>query len=126
MRFLIVDDTKSIHSFVKALLAKVPELQITSVFNGREALELLASGERFDLVLLDWEMPVLNGPDTLTGIMAAGYHYPVVMMTTKNAPEEISRMLELGASEYLLKPFTADILLEKITQATGKDLPHAA
>jgi two-component system chemotaxis response regulator CheY len=126
MRFLIVDDTKSIHSFVRVLLAKVPGLELESVFNGEEALQRLAAGERYDLVLLDWEMPVLNGPGTLAKIAAMGYSVPVVMMTTKNAPDEIAQMLKLGATEYLMKPFTADILFEKLSLVTGRDFSYAA
>lgn len=126
-RILIVDDTKSIHTFVKELLKKRTDLEFTDAYNGQEAIEVLMKSEKeFDLVLLDWEMPVKTGPEALQAIKANGCKTPVVMMTTRNAPEEIAKLLEMGASEYLMKPFTADILLEKIEYACGEAFQRAA
>ena len=123
---LLVDDLKSVHSFVKSLLGKTVGIQTTSVFNGREALSLLKEGKSFDLILLDWEMPELNGPETLREMIDFGVKTPVVMMTTKNDPADIQRMIELGAAEYLMKPFTVDILFDKIEMASGKAFTYAA
>ena len=112
-KLLIIDDTKSIHSFIKHLVADT-EMAISSAFNGAEALEILKSGHPYDVVLLDWEMPVMDGPHTLAEIKKLGLNAPVVMMTTKNTTKDIVQMLNEGAAEYLMKPFTKDILLEKI------------
>ncbi len=125
-RILIVDDTKSIHSFVNNLLSKSKDIQSTSVFNGALAAELLKQRQDFDLILLDWEMPVLNGPSTFDEFLRMGIKIPTVMMTTKNAPEDIQLMLSKGVAEYLMKPFTIDILFEKIEYASGKVLSYAA
>lgn len=125
-KVLIIDDLKSIHSFVKNLLSKAEGVSVTSVFNGQEALDLLSREKNFDVIFLDWEMPVLTGPETMKGYVAMGLKVPVIMMTTKNSAEDIQTMLNLGVSEYLLKPFTADILFQKITFVTGQELPYAA
>lgn len=125
-RVLIIDDTKAVHAFVKSLLGKANELAISSVYNGNEALETLYKNKSFDLILLDWEMPILNGPETLKKIKIIAAEIPVIMMTTKNKPEDIQTMMESGASEYLMKPFTIDILFEKIEFATGKVFKYAA
>lgn len=117
---------KSVHSFVKNLLSKAEGLTVTSVFNGQEALEVLKSGQKFDLIFLDWEMPVMTGPETLRAFSETSLSTPVIMMTTKNTVEDIQNMLNLGASEYLLKPFTVDIIFEKINFVTGKDFKYAA
>lgn len=124
-RILIVDDTKSVHAFVKSLLAKSPGLNVTSVYNGLEAQEILKK-EKFDLIFLDWEMPVMDGPTALAELKAKGLKTPIIMMTTKNAPDDIQRMLSLGVAEYLLKPFTIDILFEKISYVTGKTFEYAS
>lgn len=126
MKILMIDDTKSVHAFVKGLLAPYASIEITSVFHGAEALTLLKTNSSFDLIFLDWEMPVLNGPDTFAALKAEGYQIPTLMMTTKNKPEDIEKMLNLGVAEYLMKPFTQDILLEKIEFVTGKAVSHAA
>ena len=125
-RVLIVDDTKSVHAFVKSLLLKSPGIEVTSVYHGAEAVEFLKHEEDFDLILLDWEMPVLNGPDTLHGIKAMQLKTPVIMMTTKNDPEDIKRMFSLGIQEYLMKPFTIDILFKKIEWVSGRTFTYAA
>ena len=71
-------------------------------------------------------MPNLNGPDALQEIKSLGINTPVLMMTSKNAPEDIARVLELGASEYLMKPFTVDILFEKMSFVLGRAVEYAA
>lgn len=125
-RVLIVDDTKSIHTFVKSFLAKSAEVQTISVFDGQEAVELLKNQQDFDLILLDWEMARLNGPETFSQFIHMGIKIPTIMMTTKNSPDDISLMLNMGVSEYLLKPFTVDILFEKIEFVSGRLFSYAA
>ena len=125
-QILIVDDTRSVHAFAKSLLAKAAGIETASAMNGEEGLAALQSGKTYDLILLDWEMPVLNGPETLEKIKLLGIRTPVVMMTTKNDPSDIQKMLSAGVSEYLIKPFTVDILFEKIEFATGKTFKYAA
>lgn len=125
-RILIVDDTKSVHSFVKHLLSKNQKINTESVFNGSEALVLLKKDVTFDAILLDWEMPLINGPETLQALQRHGISIPVVMMTTKNSIADIQTAMALGASEYIMKPFTEDILFEKLNLVTGKDFTNAA
>lgn len=125
-KVLIVDDTKAVHAFVKTLLAKSPQILVTDVFDGQEAVDLLKKNQDFNLILLDWEMPILNGPSTFQEFLNMGIQIPTIMMTTKNAPEDIAKMLNMGVSEYLMKPFTIDILFEKIEFVSGQALPYAA
>ena len=125
-KILMVDDTKSVHAFVKSLLSKSPEIEVTSVYNGKEAVDLLATRPKFDLILLDWEMPVMTGPEAFANFKKMQIVIPTVMVTTKNSAEDISKMLEMGVSEYLMKPFTIDILFEKIEFVTGRSFSYAA
>ncbi|MGE3610975.1 MAG: response regulator transcription factor [Bacteriovoracaceae bacterium] len=125
-RILIVDDTKSVHSFVKHILSRNRNIKTESVFNGSEALVLLKKDSAFDAILLDWEMPLINGPETLQALKRHDIPIPVVMMTTKNAITDIQTAMALGASEYIMKPFTEDILFEKLSLVTGKELINAA
>jgi two-component system chemotaxis response regulator CheY len=125
-RVLIVDDTRSVHAFVKNLLLKSTGIEVTSVYHGAEAIEVLKQKGDFDLILLDWEMPVLNGPETLQAIKAMQLKTPVIMMTTKNDPEDIRRMFSLGIHEYLMKPFTIDILFQKMEWVSGRAFSYAA
>jgi two-component system chemotaxis response regulator CheY len=123
---LVIDDTKAVHAYLKSILSKTPEIVLHGVFNGAEAVERLKKETNFDLILLDWEMPVMNGPETLQWIKTMGIAAPVVMITTKNRPDDIAQMLESGAADYLMKPFTLDILLGKIEMVCGRTFSHAA
>lgn len=122
---LVVDDSRSVHSFIKACLVH-PEITLTSVSDGKEAIELLSKNSTaFELILLDWNMPVLDGPHTLDLIVKQSPNTPVIMMTTKSAIQDIAQMLAKGAKEYMFKPFTSEVLFDKIELATGRSFPRA-
>lgn len=125
-KILMVDDSKTVHAFVRNL--KLPaHFNIKSVYNGQEAIEHISSTqEKYDLVLLDWEMPILNGPETLKQLSDVNFKTPIIMMTTKNNPEDIAYALNLGASEYIMKPFDAEILLEKIKCVANWELKNVS
>lgn len=118
MKILIVDDSKAVHAYVKEALKDMGP-QIDDAFNGKEACEKLEHGSSYDLILLDWEMPVMTGPETLEHIKRMGIVTPVFMMTSKNAVEDIRQMISNGAKEYIMKPFTQDILVDKINSFFG-------
>lgn len=125
-QILIIDDNRSIHAFVKNLLGKAERISVECAMNGAEAVNLLKAGKKFDLIFLDWEMPILDGPHTFEEFKSMGVSIPVIMMTTKNSRADIVRMLDLGVNEYLIKPFTVDILFEKIKFASGRTFQYAA
>lgn len=113
IRFLIIDDSRAVHAFVKEAVAPLG-YESVSVGNGREGVELLNKDKNFDFVLLDWEMPIMNGPQALVEIVKIVPDIPVSMMTSKSKMSDIVQMMEWGAKEYIMKPFTKDILIEKI------------
>lgn len=113
-KILCVDDSKSVHSFLKSCVDGDTE-KFVSAYDGQEAIDLLQK-ERpdLDLIFLDWEMPRKTGPETMIEISRLGVQTPVIMLTAKNSPENILQMLDLGVAEYIMKPFTKDIILDKI------------
>lgn len=113
-RVLVVDDSSFTWSFVMGVLGQEGMVCIRAE-NGQVAYDKINSGEEFDLILLDWNMPVLDGIGLLEKLKSESkYPCPIVMMTTENEPARIFRAMSLGAAEYIMKPFTPDILLEKI------------
>ena len=79
-------------------------------------LDLLHSGPAFDLALVDWNMPVMNGLEMLSQLRADGFTgVKVMMVTTESENDFIVRALEAGADEYLMKPFDDEALTEKLT-----------
>lgn len=119
LKILSIDDSKAIHSYLKQCLIPI-DAEIDHAFNGQEAIEKLSPDlNAYDLILLDWEMPIKDGPTTFQELIDMGLKTPVMMISSKSHPEDIMQMLEAGVAEYMMKPFTADIVLEKIKQALG-------
>jgi CheY-like chemotaxis protein len=106
-KVLAVDDSKLMLKMYEVMLRSVPVLLAT---DGREALELLHRHPDIDLVLLDINMPVMNGYDVLGQIRSQGLldRVTVIVVTTEGEDDDIRRGLEAGATAYLTKPFQAD------------------
>ena len=114
MRALIVDDSRSLRGFLRSLLEE-KEIECEEATSGQAGLDRLHSGLPFDLVLLDWNMPEMNGLEMLKRLRAEGYGGVKVMMVTTEAENEvILHALEAGANEYLMKPFGEGALTEKL------------
>lgn len=113
MRVLIVDDSSAIRAFLKMIL-KGAGFSVAEARNGREGLKAMA--ELPDLVLLDWNMPEMDGFEMLHCLRADARcnGVKVMMVTTENNMEEITRALEAGADEYVMKPFTREVILDKL------------
>lgn len=113
---LCIDDSRAVHAFLKDCL-KETGYTVTSAMNGEEAVKMVeAKGGPmpFDLIFLDWEMPGLTGPQVFDKFVGLKIKTPVLMLTSKNSTDDIKTMLDKGVAEYVLKPFTRDIILEKI------------
>lgn len=111
-----IDDSKAVHIFLKSCLEK-STASFHSFFDADEAIKAIKSGQwpKSDIIFLDWEMPIMTGPEYLVEFSKLQIKTPVVMLTTKNSAEDIQKAIELGASEYIMKPFTPDILKEKLS-----------
>jgi len=120
MHILIADDSKAVHAFMKSLFNGTNH-QLVHAKDGLEAFQQWDKDPKaFDIILLDWEMPVLDGYGSLDKLLTAGCQVPIVMVTSKNDPTYISQALERGAQEYVMKPFDKDILFEKMEMVLGK------
>lgn len=114
MRALIVDDSRFVRGFLRGLLEE-KGMECEEAGDGQAGLDLLNSGQPFDLALVDWNMPVMNGFDMLQHLRAGGFHGVKVMMVTTEAENDfILRALDAGADEYLMKPFDNEALSEKL------------
>jgi two-component system chemotaxis response regulator CheY len=114
MRALIVDDSRFVRGYVRGLLEE-KGIDCEEAGDGQAALDLVLGGKPFDLALVDWNMPVMNGLDMLTQLRARGFLGIKVMMVTTEAENDfIIRALDAGADEYLMKPFDGEALGEKL------------
>jgi len=121
MKFLIVDDSKTILQTLRFSLEKLYYNDIVEATNGQEALELLKS-EKIDFVITDWNMPKMTGLDLLQLIRAEDQWkaIPVLMLTTEAEKNQIIKALKSGASNYIIKPFKIEQLEKKIKDVLEK------
>lgn len=120
MKILLVDDSNSICMVVGQML-KDAGYEYDRAENGKIAVELITKNATYDVILLDWNMPEMDGLQFLEHIQAHKLtHAPVIMMTTENKPEKILKALQAGAVEYIMKPFTQDIIISKIETVLKK------
>ncbi len=114
MRALIVDDSRFVRNYLRGMLEE-HGIACEEASDGRAGLERLRGEVRFDLALVDWNMPVMNGLEMLKQLRAEGFKDLKVMMVTTEAENDyIVRALDAGADEYLMKPFNDEALNEKL------------
>lgn len=112
-KVLVVDDSKLLHRMFELMLRQVP---LVHAYDGVEALERLAEHKDVDLVLLDMNMPRMDGLGFLTAVKAntAFQAIPVVIITTEGTDGQTQRGLQAGAAAYIKKPFRNEELLSVI------------
>lgn len=121
MKFLVVDDFSTMRRIVRNLLKELGFTNVQEAEDGVDALnKLRASG--FDFVVSDWNMPNMTGIDLLKNIRQdpALKHLPVLMVTAEAKRENIIEAAQAGASGYVVKPFTAATLDEKLKKIFEK------
>jgi two-component system chemotaxis response regulator CheY len=114
MRALIVDDSRFVRGFLRGLLEE-KGIECQEAGDGQAGIDQLNGPLSFDLALVDWNMPVMDGLEMLKELRAEGFDEIKVMMVTTEAEDDfIVRALDAGADEYLMKPFDGEALTEKL------------
>ena len=125
MNILLVDDSVIVRSVVKrAILAGAPKLKpnFLPAWDGAQALELLGAYE-VDLVLVDWNMPVMDGLELVKRIRARGLRMPIVMISSTKDQDRVQEAIQAGVTDYLTKPFDDAQLWERVrVYFEGKDV----
>jgi two-component system chemotaxis response regulator CheY len=113
VKALVVDDSMTIRRIVIKALKMAGVTDAAEASDGMEAVQALKS-ERFNLILLDWNMPKMSGIDTLLTIRRSGNKTPVIMVTTEAEKSRVIEAIKAGANDYLIKPFSPEQLAEKV------------
>src|SRR5208283_5719612 len=114
MRALIVDDSRFVRGYLRGMLEE-KGIECEEAADGQAGMERLKQRPPFDIALVDWNMPVMNGLEMLQRMRAEGFADVKVMMVTTEAENDfIIRALDAGADEYLMKPFDEAALREKL------------
>ena len=117
MKILVVDDFSTMRRIIKNLLRDLGFNNTSEADDGLTALPMLKSGN-FDLLVTDWNMPGMQGIDLLKAVRAEAdenlKNIPVLMVTAEQKKEQIIEAAQAGVNGYIVKPFTALILKEKL------------
>lgn len=116
MKILIVDDSSSIRNILKNSLNSLGYSDVLEANDGLEAQLVLDENKDIKLMLVDWKMPNMSGYELLQIVKNSSSlkHIPIIMVTTASEKEDVMKAIKAGASNYLIKPFTKDVLAEKI------------
>jgi DNA-binding response OmpR family regulator len=120
MRILVVDDSATMRNLAARALKELGYQSTVLCECPLEAIELLKKDE-FDLILLDWHMPKMNGLDLLRHVrISMQKNIPVIMVTVEQAKENVALAIKNGADDYIIKPLQKQVLLSKITRIKDK------
>jgi two-component system chemotaxis response regulator CheY len=115
MHALLIDDSRAMRLILGRMLGQLG-FQVDEAANGHEGLARLDAGPQPELVLVDWNMPEMNGLEFVAAARQPPYSCTarVMMVTTETEVPQMIRALEAGADEYLMKPFTRESIVEKL------------
>jgi two-component system chemotaxis response regulator CheY len=115
MRALVIDDSRTVRILIGTILREIG-LEVLEAGNGVEALDQLKRNQDVELMLVDWNMPQMNGLDFIRLVRAQRAYDAVriLMVTSEAQGEQVNQALKAGANEYLMKPFNKDILVAKL------------
>lgn len=119
MRIMLVDDSRTIRNIQKKVLAQLGFEEIEEAADGVQALEKYKENKP-DLMLVDWNMPNMDGITLIKTIRQTDKEIPLIMCTTEAEKTRIIEALKAGVNNYVVKPFTAEALSEKISQTLTK------
>jgi len=115
MRALVIDDSRAVRIIIGNMLREIG-LEVLEAGDGLEALEQIKRNPDVELLLVDWNMPVMNGMEFVQAVRAERAYdgLRILMVTSEAEGTQVSRALSAGANEYLMKPFNKDVLLAKL------------
>jgi two-component system chemotaxis response regulator CheY len=112
---LVVDDSRAMRIIIGRVLKELG-YEVLEAGHGGEALARLEASPGVSLAMVDWNMPVMNGFDLVNAVRAnpRWSNLTLIMCTTESESSQVMKALDAGANEYVMKPFTVDILKEKL------------
>ncbi len=119
MKIMLVDDSRTIRNIQKNVLSQLGHSDILEAGDGVEALRVLRQ-VRPDLMLVDWNMPNMDGLTLIKTIRETDKDLPIIMCTTEAEKSRVLEAIKAGVNNYVVKPFTAETMAEKIEQTLAK------
>src|SRR5437762_5471265 len=119
MRVLLADESHTMRSIVRRALEALGVRKIIEASDGPQALDMLKASRGFALIVTDWDMPVKTGGELIHEIRALDPEVPIVMITSEADKWRVLEAIKAGVSDYIIKPFSTDLLRSKLEQFTG-------
>jgi|SRR6516162_6280924 two-component system chemotaxis response regulator CheY len=116
MRALVIDDSRTVRAIIGKILREIG-MDVVEAGTGLEALGQMKQNPDIELMLVDWNMPEMNGLDFIRNVRSnRAYDGARILMVTSEAQaEKVAQALAAGANEYLMKPFNKDVLVAKLS-----------
>jgi two-component system, chemotaxis family, chemotaxis protein CheY len=116
VRALIVDDSRATRTIIRRMLSEVG-FEVVEATDGLDALRQLKEIGQADVLLVDWNMPQMNGYELVCAVRRDPQYneVPLMMVTSETELAQMAKALEAGANEYVMKPFTKEVITEKLT-----------
>jgi two-component system chemotaxis response regulator CheY len=114
MRVLVVDDSGVMRKIISRALGELGINDVEEAADGQLALDMMTASAPFDLLITDWNMPVMNGLELVQSLRGSGCATPIIMVTTKSEKEAVLQAIQAGVNDYVIKPFERDMLRLKI------------
>lgn len=119
MKILLVDDSRTIRNIQKNVLGQLGHSDMLEAGDGVEALQVLKQNTP-DLMLVDWNMPNMDGLTLVKTVRETNKTLPIIMCTTEAEKSRVLEAIKAGVNNYVVKPFTAETMSEKIEQTLSK------
>ena len=120
MKFLLVDDSRTMRNIWKKVLAGLENSEVVEAGDGLEGLNAIKENGPVDMMLVDWNMPNMDGLTMVKKVREADKITPIIMVTTEAEKPRIIEAIKAGVNNYVVKPFTPDALLGKIDETLKK------
>jgi len=116
MKILVVDDSSTMRRIIKNTLGRLGHKDLLEAEDGQVAWDVMQENADIDILVTDWNMPVMNGLELVQKVRAEEKYadLPIIMVTTEGGKTEVITALKAGVNNYIVKPFTPQVLQEKL------------
>ncbi len=119
MKILLIDDSKTMRNIQKAVLSQLGYTEIEEACDGQDALSKVGAFAP-NLLLVDWNMPKMDGLTFVRNFRQNDKTTPIIMVTTESEKSRVIEAIKAGVNNYVVKPFTPDILSQRINETLGR------
>jgi two-component system, chemotaxis family, chemotaxis protein CheY len=119
MKIMLIDDSKTMRNIQKSVLAQLGHTSIEEACDGQDALSKVGAFQP-DLILVDWNMPNMDGLSFVKAYRQGNKVTPLIMVTTESEKSRVIDAIKAGVNNYVVKPFTPDLLSQRISETMSK------